>query len=142
MAKQASLFLAVGLGAALGSVARSLASVGMIQLFGLGFAWGTLGVNILGSLLIGLYAAMTEPEDCITASPAARHFVMTGFCGGFTTFSFFSLETLLFIERGDLALAGLNAGLSVLFWLAAVWLGYRLGIRLNRTDVFLSCRKR
>jgi fluoride exporter len=126
------LLLAVALGGALGSVARFLVAIGLVQLLGPGFAWGTLAVNVLGSFLIGLYATLTEPGGRLLASPAARQFVLAGFCGGFTTFSIFSLETLLLVEAGRLALAGLTVGLSVVFWLLAVWMGYRLGVRLNR----------
>ncbi|TVR95887.1 MAG: fluoride efflux transporter CrcB [Rhodospirillales bacterium] len=132
MTPTARLFLAVALGASLGSVARYLVSVAMLDLLGPGFAWGTLTVNVLGSLLIGLYATLTEPDGRLMASPATRHFVLTGFCGGFTTFSIFSLETLLLVERGDHLLAGLNIGISAGLWLVAVWVGYRVGVHLNR----------
>ena len=130
-ATQTRLMIAVGLGAALGSVARALTSLGMIELLGPGFPWGTLTVNMLGSLLIGLYATLSEPDGRWAAGPVARHFVLAGFCGGFTTFSSFSLETLLLAEQGYLAMAGINVGLSVTLWLAAVWLGWRIGTRLN-----------
>jgi CrcB protein len=116
----------------IGSVARYLVSAGLLHLFGPGFGWGTLAVNSLGSLLIGLYATLTEPDGRIFASPAMRQFVLAGFCGGFTTFSIFSLETLLLVERHAFALAALNVGGSVSLWLLAVWAGYRLGVRLNR----------
>jgi fluoride exporter len=132
MPERGRLLLAVALGAALGSVARFLIAIGLVQLLGPGFGWGTLAVNVLGSFLIGLYATLTEPGGRLLASPAARQFVLAGFCGGFTTFSIFSLETLLLVEAGRLALAGLTVGLSVVFWLLAVWMGYRLGVRLNR----------
>ena len=126
------LYLAVGLGGMLGSVARSLVSVGLLQLMGPAFPWGTLAVNVLGSFLIGLYATLTEPGGRLFASPAQRQFVLAGFCGGFTTFSIFSLETVLLFQQGALARAALYLGLSLLLWLVAVWIGYRLGLRLNR----------
>jgi CrcB protein len=132
MKSERRLFLAVGLGAMIGSVARSLVSLGLLHLLGPGFGWGTLAVNVTGSLLIGLYATLTEPDGRIFASPVGRQFVLAGFCGGFTTFSIFSLETLLLVERQKYVLAALNVGGSVLLWLAAVWLGYRLGVWLNR----------
>ncbi len=132
MAPTARLYLAVGLGAALGTTARAAASLGMLHWLGPGFAWGTLTVNVLGSFLIGLYATLTEPDGRLMASPAARQFVLAGFCGGFTTFSIFSLETLFMVEAGAFGRAGLNLGLSVVLWLIAVWIGYRLGVRLNR----------
>jgi CrcB protein len=132
MTAQRRLYLAVGFGGMLGSIARSLVSIGLLNLLGPGFAWGTLTVNVLGSFLIGLYATLTEPGGRIFASPARRLFVLAGFCGGFTTFSIFSLETLLLVEQGALALAALNLGASVLLWLLAVWIGYQIGARLNR----------
>lgn len=130
--RQARLYLAVGLGAALGSVARALVSVGMHALVGPGFPWGTLAVNVLGSFLIGLYATLSEPDGRLMVSPAKRQFVLAGFCGGFTTFSIFSLETVFLAEHGAWGLAALNVGLSTILWLVAVWIGYRLGLRLNR----------
>jgi len=132
MTMPGKLYLAVGLGAMLGSVARALVSLGLLQLLGPGFPWGTLAVNVLGSLLIGLYATLSEPGGRIFASPARRQFVLAGFCGGFTTFSIFSLETLLMVERGAPALALVNIVGSVLLWLLAVSLGYRIGMHLNR----------
>ena len=74
----------------------------------------------------------TEPGGRIFASPAQRQFVLAGFCGGFTTFSIFSLETVLLVERGSFDLAMLNVGASIVSWLIAVWLGYRVGRHLNR----------
>ena len=132
MTAQQRLYLAVGLGGMLGSVARGLVSLGLLQLLGPAFPWGTLAVNVLGSALIGLYATLTEPGGRLFASPAQRQFVLAGFCGGFTTFSIFSLETVLLVERGAPALAALNLGASLLLWLVGVWAGHRLGRRLNR----------
>jgi fluoride exporter len=125
----ARVVLAVGLGAALGSVARGAASVGLLHLLGPGFPWGTLAVNVLGSFLIGLYAAASESGGRWVAGPVARQFVLSGLCGGFTTFSIFSLEALRLVHDGRLLLAGLHVGGSVVLWLAAVWIGYVLGGR-------------
>jgi CrcB protein len=132
MARQSRLFVAVGLGASLGSVARYLTSMGMVQWLGPGFPWGTLTVNVAGSFLIGLYATLTEPDGRLMAGPATRQFVLAGFCGGFTTFSVFSLENLLLAESGAYALAAISIAASVILWLLAVWIGYRIGARLNR----------
>ncbi len=131
MTGQARLYLAVGLGGMLGSVARSLVSLGLLHLLGPGFAWGTLAVNVVGSFLIGLYATLTEPGGRVVASPARRQFVLTGFCGGFTTFSIFSLETVLLAEQRAFDSAAVNVGASVLLWMVAVWIGCRTGQRLN-----------
>jgi CrcB protein len=132
MARQSRLFLAVGLGASLGSVSRYLTSMGLVQWLGPGFAWGTLTVNVAGSLVIGLYATLTEPDGRLMAGPAMRQFVLAGFCGGFTTFSIFSLENLLLAESGAYTLAAINVAVSVVLWLLAAWIGYRIGARVNR----------
>jgi fluoride exporter len=132
MNARSRMIVAVGAGASLGSVARYLCSLGLLHLLGPGFAWGTLAVNVVGSFLIGLYATLTEPGGRLTASPALRQFVLAGFCGGFTTFSIFSLETMLLAERGAHALAATNVAASVVLWLVAVWLGFHFGERMNR----------
>lgn len=127
----AALYFAVMAGSALGAVARYACSLGILALAGAGFPWGTLAVNVLGSFLIGLYASMSGAGGCLRASPVQSQFVMTGFCGGFTTFSIFSLETLLLAGEGQFMLAGANILLSLALWLVAVWLGYGAGARMN-----------
>jgi fluoride exporter len=126
------LYAAVGAGSALGALARYLCTLAMVALLGPAFPWGTLAVNVLGSFLIGLYATVTEPDGRLRASPAQRQFVIAGFCGGFTTFSIFSLETLLLVERQAFGLAVIYIAASIILWLIAVWIGYRTGARLNR----------
>ncbi len=126
--------MAVGLGSGLGAVARYLCSLGSIAWLGTGFPWGTLIVNVAGSFLIGLYATLTEPHGRWSADPLTRQFVLVGFCGGFTTFSIFSLETLLLIEKEHLVLAVLNILASLLLWLLAVQVGHRLGVCINRSN--------
>lgn len=126
------LYAAVAAGGALGSIARYLCSQGALALLGPAFPWGTLLVNTLGSFLIGFYATLTEPDGRLFASPAARQFVMAGFCGGFTTFSVFSLESVRFLEAGAPGLAGAYVLASVALWLPAVWTGHLLAQRLNR----------
>ena len=126
------MHIAVGIGSGIGALARYGTSVGLLALFGQGFPWGTLAVNVLGSFVIGLYATLTGPDGRIFARPETRQFVLAGFCGGFTTFSIFSLETLRLAEAGRMDLATANVALSVVLWLLAVWLGFRLGQRLNR----------
>lgn len=129
---QASLYLAVGLGSAVGGTARWLISGSMQNWPGSALPVGTLFVNITGSLLIGFYAALAAPEGRLFPGPRERHFVMTGLCGGYTTFSIFSLETLRLVEAGRPALATLHVGVSLAGWLAAVWAGYTLAMRINR----------
>jgi fluoride exporter len=128
----AGLYLAVSLGSVIGSVSRALVSLAAFAWLGEAFLLGTLTVNVLGSFIIGYYATMTGPGGRIMASTRQRQLVMTGFCGGFTTFSAFSLETLMLAQAGRLPLAGLYIALSVVTWLAAAWLGQVLAMRSNR----------
>lgn len=128
----AGLYLAVSLGSAIGSVSRALVSLAAVAWLGEAFLLGTLTVNVVGSFVIGYYATLTGPGGRIMASTRQRQFVMTGFCGGFTTFSAFSLETLMLVQTGRLPLAGLYIALSVAAWLAAARLGQALATRSNR----------
>lgn len=122
-----SAYLAVALGSALGGLARWGLSLVLLAEMGEGLPIGTLAVNILGSALIGFYASLIGPQGCVVVGDWQRHFVMTGFCGGFTTFSLFSLESLYFLQDGQLiAGAGLIA-LSMLLWMLSVWGGHHLG---------------
>ena len=124
-----ALYLAVAAGAAIGGTARAALSLAALGLAGPGFPWGTLLANVGGSFLIGLFAALTGPGGRLAASPRTREFVMTGFCGGFTTFSIFSLETLHLAAAGRLAAAAGYVAISVPLWLGGVWAGSRLGRR-------------
>lgn len=128
----ASLYLAVSLGAVIGSVLRALVSMGSLALTGPGFPWGTLLVNVAGSFVICFYATLSGPDGRLFAGTRQRQFVMTGFCGGFTTFSTFSLETLRLALTGHQVLAALNVALSIATWLVAAWVGHALASRLNR----------
>jgi CrcB protein len=128
----AILYGAVGLGAVIGGVLRALSSIGAAALLGTGFPWGTLFVNVAGSFVIGFYATISGPDGRIFAGTRVRQFVMTGFCGGFTTFSVFSLETLRLLQAANIPGAALNIGVSVVAWLGAVWLGHTLASRINR----------
>lgn len=128
----ATLYAAVVLGSALGGTARWLAGDVLHDWAGAGFPWGTLFVNATGSFLIGAYAALAGPDGRLLASPRQRQFVMTGICGGYTTFSIFSLETVRLFEAGRHALAGLNVAVSVVLWLGSVWAGWTLATRMNR----------
>jgi len=132
MAPRTRLYLAIALGGALGSLARHLCALAGLALLGPGFPWGTLGVNVAGSFLIGLYATLTDPQGRIVATPAMRQGVMAGFCGGFTTFSVFSLESIRLLGAGHGGLAAGYVLVSVATWLPAVWLGHRLAQRMNR----------
>lgn len=95
------------------------------------FPWGTLIVNIIGCFIIGFFATLTGPDGRIFVSSIARQFVMVGFCGGYTTFSSFSLQTLNLIDNGEWLLAGGNIAGSVLLCMAGVWAGHALAASLN-----------
>lgn len=112
----------IAIGGALGAIIRYAVSVQMIRLAGPGFPWGTFCVNVVGSFLMGVLAALLLRRGDAGLSHLAP-FLMTGILGGFTTFSAFSLETLVLIERGRPGLALLYAGGSVAAGLAAVMAG-------------------
>ena len=125
-------YISVALGSIVGGVARYLVSVLFLSQLGSGFPWATLFVNVTGSFIIGFYAALTGPDGRLFVSPRQRQFVMVGICGGYTTFSAFSLETLRLVQSGDIQAASFNLFISVVGWLTAVWLGHALAARLNR----------
>jgi CrcB protein len=124
-------YLWIFIGGGLGSIARYAASGWVARLFGETFPWGTLLVNISGSFVIGLFATLTMPEGRWQAAPSLRQFFMFGICGGYTTFSSFSLQTLALAEQGQWFKAGANSVLSLVLCLAAVWLGHVLALSLN-----------
>lgn len=118
-------YLWIAIGGALGSVLRFACSE-WIQVRWPTFPWGTLFVNVLGSLLIGLLAAFSEAGR-LGDSLSLRHFLMIGVLGGFTTFSSFSLQTLMLARSGAVLIAGLNVLASVGLCLCAAWVGFVLG---------------
>jgi len=126
----AILYACVAAGGMLGSVARYLVSLLIPSLFALPLA--TLFVNVTGSFVIGFYSTLSGPDGRLFASTRQRQFVMTGFCGGYTTFSAFSLETFRLLHGGKAGTAFVYIAASVVTWLVAVWLGHRLARRLNR----------
>jgi CrcB protein len=122
----------IAIGSALGGVLRYWLSVVLALRFGEQFPIGTLVVNVTGSFLIGFVATSTQPEGRLEAGLLARNFLMTGICGGYTTFSAFSLQTLNLIRGGQMAYASANVLLSVLLCLVAVWLGHWAAQVVNR----------
>jgi len=123
--------LAVALGSGCGGVARLEVSQAMLMLFGTHFPFGVLTVNIAGSFLIGLLAILTAPRARSVVGPATREFLLAGFCGGFTTFSFFSLQTMLLLQAGRVGAAAAYSGATLFLGLAAVWLGHVIARRFS-----------
>lgn len=121
----------IAIGSALGGVARYWCSGIAARLIGETFPWGTLLVNVAGSFVIGFFATLTGPDGRIFAGTTTRQFVMVGLCGGFTTFSSFSLQTLTLMQDGEWLQAGGNVVGSVALCLVAVWLGHILAVSLN-----------
>lgn len=120
--------IAIAAGGAIGALFRFWVANGVYQLLGRGFPYGTLAVNVLGSLAMGLlYALLLERS---TAGPELRAALLVGFLGAFTTFSTFSIETLNLIEQAELFKAGLNILLSVSACLVACWFGLVIGRQL------------
>lgn len=124
-------YLLVALGGALGSVGRFWFSGFIARQFGETFPSGTLLVNITGSFVIGFFATLTSPDGRWFVPASFRQFFMVGVCGGYTTFSSFSLQTLNLLEDGEWLYAGANVVLSVLGCLLAVWLGHLLAMNIN-----------
>jgi len=121
------------IGGGLGTLARWGASGFVARHWGETFPLGTLVVNVSGSFIIGLFATLTGPEGRLLAPASFRQFFMLGVCGGYTTFSSFSLQTLTLAEDNQWFKAGANAVLSLVLCLAAVWLGHALALYLNST---------
>ena len=125
-------YLWVAIGGALGSMARYGCSGWVTRVVGGIFPYGTMVVNVSGAVVIGFFAAFGLPDGRILLPVPARLFVMTGICGGYTTFSTFSLETLFLLREGQWPRAVANAVLSVALCLLAAWAGFAAGMNLNR----------
>jgi len=117
-------YLWVAIGSALGGMARYWCSGFAARLIGEWFPWGTLIVNVVGSFVIGAFAALSASEGPFLIRPEIRIFVMVGLCGGYTTFSSFSLQTFALWREGEWLWAGANSALSFVLCLLAVWLGH------------------
>ncbi len=117
-------YVLVAVGGAIGSVARAWASVMAVRLVGAGFPWGTMLINIVGSLVIGVVAATALSPTRTIVTQEVRIFLMVGFCGGFTTFSSFSLQTFELLREGRAGAALANVALSVVICLVATTAGY------------------
>ena len=127
MGRAITVTLLVAIGGALGSIARYWLGAAVLARTGPAFPWGTLLINVIGGFVIGLAATGMLPGARLPASTGSRLFVMTGFCGGFTTFSAYSLQTFELFEAGSIGAALLYAGGSVLLCFAAAAAGALLG---------------
>lgn len=126
-------YLWVALGGALGSAARYWMTNAVAALTGPRFPWGTIAINVVGSFIIGFVAFLTTPVGRVSISFDIRAFILVGLCGGYTTFSAFSLQTLELMRNGHWLEAGGNILLSVVACLLAVWAGYALGTLFGAT---------
>jgi len=120
----------VMIGGALGSLARYAISAWTLPI-SRDLPWGTIGINIAGSFIIGFFGTLTLAAGRFPVSENTRLLVMVGICGGFTTFSSFSLQTLDLIRSGAMARAGVNMVASVVLCVAAVALGHYIAAQLN-----------
>jgi len=128
-------YLWIAGGGALGSVARFALNGVVSDRLGATFPLGTMAVNIAGSFVIGVLGALTLPEGRMNSEARAftTQFLMIGICGGFTTFSSFSLQTLNLLREREWLFASGNVVLSVALCLIATWLGFLLGSVLTLT---------
>lgn len=126
------IYLWIGLGSALGGMLRYGLAEWVTSLAGKAFPWGTLLVNVSGSFLMGVIASAAQSTTGWWGTDAGKAFLMAGICGGYTTFSAFSLQTLELARHGHWPAAGWNILLSVALCLAAVWLGFRAGELFSR----------
>ena len=127
-----SAWISVTLGSMLGAMARYFVSGFVARRVGETFPWGTLFINIIGSMVIGFFATATGPDGRFLVGTTGRQFVMVGICGGFTTFSAFSLQTLNLARDGEWFRASAYIVSSVVFCLLGVWLGHVCAMALNQ----------
>ena len=125
----------IALGGAIGSILRAWLGTVMIALTGPTFPWGTILINVIGSFVIGFFATLTATDGRFAAPFDVRTFVMVGFCGGFTTFSSFSLQTLDLARDGRVGQALSNVALSVVLCLASVAAGYALALAIRTSHL-------
>ena len=125
--RAAAPYLVIAVGSALGGLARYGTGLLAVALWGQSFPWGTLVVNVSGCLVIGFFAALIAPAGPWPGSFTVRALVLIGLCGGYTTFSSFSLQTLSLAREGEWGRALGNVAASVASCYVAAWLGYRAG---------------
>ena len=125
-------YIYIMIGSALGGAGRYWCSGFVAQNFGETFPWGTIVVNVVGSFVIGFFATLTGPDGRFLVSDNARQFVMVGICGGYTTFSSFSLQTLNLMRDDEWLRATGNVTLSVVLCMFSVWLGHIAAASFNQ----------
>ena len=126
------IYLVIGLGAAIGGMARYWCVGLTARLLGETFPWGTLAVNVMGSALLGFFATLSAPDGRLLVPTSTRLMISVGLFGGFTTFSSFSFETLaLAMDREYLKAAG-NVSANVATCLIGVWVGHALASAINQ----------
>ena len=124
-------YLIIAIGSALGGLARYGCGLLGAALGIASFPWATLVINLLGSFVIGGFATLTGPDGRVYVGPLGRQFVMVGLCGGYTTFSAYSLETLDLLQHGRPLAALAYVGLTLALGLGAVWLGHMIAMKAN-----------
>lgn len=123
----------LALGGAIGTLLRYQINLFFTARLGEAMPWGTIFINITGSFAIGLFAALTEAGGRWPVPPDIRTFMLVGLCGGYTTFSSFSLQTLTLLQTGEIFRAIGNVVLSVVICILAVWAGFTLPAWLGRS---------
>jgi fluoride exporter len=131
VAEAADSYLWIAIGSALGGMARHWCNALATEWLGPSFPWGTLFINVTGSLIIGFFFALTDSGGRFDVSANAKLFVMTGICGGYTTFSAFSLQSLTLFQQGAWLRGGGYVAASLTLCLVAVWAGYALGATIS-----------
>lgn len=126
-----AVYLWVAIGGAIGSVARFALGNAMTLALGTTFPWGTLLINVLGSFVISFFAVLTGMNARFPMSAEARVFVTVGLCGGFTTFSAFSIQTVELARNGHPMRAALYVAASAALCITACALGYAWASTLN-----------
>lgn len=129
-------YLLIALGSAIGGVGRYWLSGVVAVRIGQQFPWGTMLINVTGSLVIGFFATLTAPEGRLFVPGEWRQFFMVGVCGGYTTFSSFSLQTLNLAQGGEWLGAGFNIVATVILCLIAVWIGHLFAGQINALKGF------
>jgi CrcB protein len=125
-------YLVIACGSALGGLARYWCGIWAVAAWGPAFPWGTALINLGGSVVIGGFAALTGPDGRLYVGPLGRQFVMVGLCGGYTTFSAFSLETLSLLQHGRPRAALGYVALTLALGLIGVWLADAFARKINK----------